>query len=665
MTRHALLVAGALFVFALSTAVPVALADGTVEIQEVDENGNPIGKDAAPQSGAGSVQIQELDDQGRPVAPPRVTVPMEASHDPIRMTDDTGQAAIRQETARPSDGAALTITGGAGSTASHSRVQPQASHVVRFDETIRDNATEMLDQGRQSFRYDTFGNEAFWGGDLRLHEAIEGEKHGGMGPGLSLRAALAMGLKIDSDALDPEMLDAIASGHVDLDAPEVTLDLLRSKAIVGLSGNADGKGGLVSVGMQCALCHSTVDNSVADGVGRRLDGWANRDLDVGALMAAAPTLQPLAELLGTDDPTLRAALKTWGPGKFDPALVLDGKLARPDKKPAAVLIPSTFGLAGLTRTASSGLGSVGHWASFASPRAAGSLRDPRLDDAAQFPVASQARLGHLAGDADGAIAAKLPALEFYQLSIPAPSPPSGSYDEAAARRGAEVFRTEGRCVSCHSEGLTSEPGYNFHKGDEIGIDNFQAERTPERLYRTKPLLGLWSHAKGGYYHDGRFATLADVINHYDTVMALGLTDPQKADLAAYLQSLGGEAEPAVASADALNGATSLSSGGAVQTSAWRITVGPSPALRGIPIRVSLQGIAVGGAPTDMETQVLDSFGKPVTTLGPWRFEPARAEAILVWNGKDAKGKPVSAGDYTVRVTAPSAGYKLDRVVVLR
>src|SRR5262245_9740746 len=223
MTRHALLVAGALFVFALSTVVPAALADGTVEIQEVDENGNPIGKDAAPQATSGSVQIQELDDHGRPVAPPRVTVPLEASHDPIRMTDDTGQAAIRQETARPAGDASAAITGGASTTVAGTRIKPQPSHVVRFDETIRDNATEMLDEGRQSFRYDTFGSEAFWGGDLRLHEAIEGEKHGGKGPGLSLKAALEMGLKIDSDALAPEVRDAIASGRVDLDSPEVTL----------------------------------------------------------------------------------------------------------------------------------------------------------------------------------------------------------------------------------------------------------------------------------------------------------------------------------------------------------------------------------------------------------------------------------------------------------
>src|SRR5262245_17687409 len=225
MTRHALLVAGALFVLALSTAVPASLADGTVEIQEVDEYGNPIGKDAAHQAGSGSVQIQDLYDHGRPVAPPHVTVPWEASHDPVRMTDDTGQAAVRQQTARPADGSTSITVGTAA--AAGARIKPQPSHVVRFDETIRDNATEMLDEGRQSFRYDTFGSEAFWGGDLRLHEAIEGEKHGGKGPGLSLKAALEMGLKIDSDALAPEVRDAIASGRVDLDSPEVTLDLLR------------------------------------------------------------------------------------------------------------------------------------------------------------------------------------------------------------------------------------------------------------------------------------------------------------------------------------------------------------------------------------------------------------------------------------------------------
>ena len=657
MTRHASLPMGAaalLLGLALVTAplpsLRAARADGTVEIQEVDENGQPLHKaDDATQAGSGSVQIQELDDQGRAVST-KTTVPMEPSHEPVRVTDENGQAV----TSSPSSGSA---------PAAHEAIQAQPSHLVRFDEAISQNVTAMLDEGRQAFRYDTFGSERFWGGDLRLHEAIEGAKHGGTGPGLTLRAALAMGLKIDPEGLAPELRDALASGRVDLDSPEVTLDLLRAKAIVGLTGNADGKGGLVSVGMQCALCHSTVDNSVASGVGRRLDGWANRDLDMGALMALAPTLQPLAELIGCDEAALRAALATWGPGKFDPALVLDGKLARPDNKPAAVLIPSTFGLAGLTRAA--GLGSVGHWVSFASPRAAGSIRDPRLDDAKQFPVAAQARMGHLAGDSDDAIASKLPALEFYQLSIPAPTPPPGSFDAAAAERGADVFRGAGRCVACHTEGLTSEPGYNFHKGEEVGIDDFQAERTPERLYRTKPLRGLWSHAKGGFYHDGRFATLPDVVGHYESVMALGLTDTQRSDLVEYLKSLGGEAGPAVASAQALNGTTDLSSGGPVETSVWRITVGPSPALRGMPIRVSLQGIAAGGAPTDLETQVLDANGRPVATIGPWSFEPARAEAIAVWNGKDSKGRPVSAGDYTVRVAAPSAGYKLDRVIVLR
>jgi hypothetical protein len=205
------------------------------------------------------------------------------------------------------------------------QVDQGSARLTEDDDEILDNAHDMIAEGRRTFRFDTFGDEAYWGGQLRLHEAIQGAPFGGVGPGLSPRNALALGLKVDLDALPSKLIRQLEAGQVDLDDPAVTLALLKLKAVVGLTGFFNRQGTLRAVGIQCAVCHSTVDDSLAPGIGRRLDGWANRDLNVGAIIALAPNLKPLADLLGTDVATVRTVLNSWGPGKFDAELVWTAK----------------------------------------------------------------------------------------------------------------------------------------------------------------------------------------------------------------------------------------------------------------------------------------------------------------------------------------------------
>jgi hypothetical protein len=428
----------------------------------------------------------------------------------------------------------------------HSRAKDR---LTGFDQVILQNSAAMLEQGRQTFRFDTFGDQAFWGDTLKLHQAIEGQKFGGIGPGVSPRTALAVGLKVDVDALPANVVEALKHGQVNLDDPAVTLLLLRANAVVGVTGLFNANGSLRSVGIQCAFCHSRVDDSLAPGIGHRLDGWPNRDLNVGAIIALAPNLQPVAELLGTDQATVRNVLHTWGPGKFDAELILDGKAANPQQVtdgvvtgtdvPGAVLIPPAFGLAGVNLHTWSGWGSVPHWNAFVANlemHGMGNFFDPRLNDANQFPIAAKAGFGDVRSDTD-LITPKLPALHFYQLAIPAPAPPPGSFDQEAASRGDAIFNGKGKCSTCHMEPIGTDSGWNLHKPSEICIDDFQANRAPDRRYRTSPLGGLWTHTKGGFYHDGRFATLLDVVNHYDTCMSLGLSGQEKSDLVEYLKSL--------------------------------------------------------------------------------------------------------------------------------
>jgi cytochrome c5 len=394
-----------------------------------------------------------------------------------------------------------------------------------------------LAEGRRVFRFDTFGDEDFWGGTLRLHQAIEGSAHGGVGPGVSPKTALGVGLKVDVDALAQATVDALKAGKVDLDDPAVTVALLTSNAVVGVTGFSDGKGGLRTLGIQCALCHSTVDDSFAPGIGHRLDGWPNRDLNVGAIVGLSPDLSAVAKLLGVDEKTVRAVLASWGPGRFDALLFLDGKAFRPDGKSAATVIPAAFGLAGVNLHTYTGWGSIPYWNAFVAVlemHGKGNFYDPRLDDASKFPVAARAGFGHVKADPDF-VTSKLATLHEYQLSLEAPRPPEDTFDEESAKRGQQVF--SGKCAQCHVAPLYTEPGWNMHSGAEIGIDDFQASRSPDGRYRTTPLRGLFTRAKGGFYHDGRFATLNAVVDHYDSALRLGLSAPEKSDLLEFLKSL--------------------------------------------------------------------------------------------------------------------------------
>jgi hypothetical protein len=418
---------------------------------------------------------------------------------------------------------------------------PAAEHA--YDDLIRTNADRMLVEGKHTFRYDTFGSEEFWGGKLRLHEALAGEKLGGVGPGVSPQAALGLGLKVDADALPAELVAAIKAGQVNLDDPATTAKLLELNAVVGVTGYFTAEKQLRSVGIQCALCHSTVDDSFAPGIGKRLDGWGNRDLDVGAIVAIAPNLEPFSKLLGVDVKTVQTVLKSWGPGRYDAELNMDGKALRPDGKTAATMMPSAFGLAGVNQhTWTGGWGTVTYWNAYVANTqmyGQGTFIDERLDDAEQYPVAAKAGWGHKR-DAVDRITAKLPALHFYQLAMPAPKAPAGSYDASAAKRGQALFNGGAQCATCHVPPIFTEPGHNLHKGEEIGIDDFQANRGPERRYVTTPLRALFDTQKlhkGGFYHDGRFATLSDVVTHYDRFLKLSLSEAQQTDLVEYLKSL--------------------------------------------------------------------------------------------------------------------------------
>ena len=423
--------------------------------------------------------------------------------------------------------------------ASPSAQSQPAAVAGSIDAVIAQNAQRMVEEGRHVFRYDTFGDEAFWGDQLHLHQAIVGEKLGGVGAGVSPKMALSVGLKVDAEALPPALVAAIKAGKVDMDDPASTVALLKANAVVGVTAFLNPDGTARSMGVQCALCHSTVDDSFAPGIGRRLDGWPNRDLNIGAIVALAPTLKPFADLLGVDEATVRKVLQSWGPGKYDAELSQDGKAAGPNGQSGATLLPAAFGLAGVNLHTYTGWGSVPYWNAYVANtqmHGQGTFFDPRLDDKAQFPVATKAGEGNMRNKPD-LISSKLAALHFYQLAIPAPAPPPGSFNAEAARRGQTVFEGQGRCATCHVPPLFTEPGWSMHKAEEIGIDSFQADRSPDKRYRTTPLKGLFTRQKGGFYHDGRFPTLDAVVNHYDSHLNLKLTPAQKRDLVEYLKSL--------------------------------------------------------------------------------------------------------------------------------
>ncbi len=424
-----------------------------------------------------------------------------------------------------------------------SRAQKQEGMAQKpgaFDSEIDRNAQQMLTQGKQIFRYDTFGDETYWTDTLKLHRAIEGQGLGGVGPGVSPKTALSVGLKVDMDALPADLVVKVKNGEVNLDDPATTLALIKLDSVLGVKGAFNQNGSLKSVGLTCAVCHSTVDDAFMPGIGHRLDGWPNRDLNSGAIISLAPDLSVFTKLLRVDEATVRKVLASWGPGKFDAELNLDGKAFRPDGKSAATLIPPAFGMAGVNlHTWTGGWGTATYWNAYVANlelQGQGTFFDARLNDAKKYPVAARAGFGNKRSTTD-MVTAKLAALQFYQLAIPPPRPPEGSFDRTSAARGETVFKEKANCAQCHVPPLFTEPGWNSHKPSEIGIDDFQSNRSPDETYRTAPLRGLFAHMKGGFYHDGRFATLMDVVNHYNGFKRLNLTEQEKNDLVEYLKSL--------------------------------------------------------------------------------------------------------------------------------
>jgi cytochrome c5 len=416
-----------------------------------------------------------------------------------------------------------------------------------WDAVVARAAQQMMDSGRATFRFATFGDEAFWSDGLGLDKAITGGKLGGVGAGISPKTALALGLKVDMDALPASVVDAIKAGKVDMNDPATTLTLIKLNAVLGVVGTFNGDR-MAKVGLTCAVCHSTVDDAFAPGIGHRLDGWGNRDLNPGAIIAATPNVAIVANELKVDVATTKKVLASWGPGRFDALLDKDGKAMRPDGKQAGTIIPNAFGLAGVNNhTWTGGWGDVTYWNAYVANtelHGKGVFYDRRLSDKSKYPVSARTGAWNTRSSPDQ-ITAKLGALQIYQLSIPAPPPPAGSFDAAAAARGERVFNGKGTCATCHVPPLFTEPGWNTHAAAEIGIDDFQSTRSPGNTYRTAPLKGLWTYDKAnghgaagpGYYHDGRFKDLAAVVDHYNAHFKLNLSAAEKRDLIEYLKSL--------------------------------------------------------------------------------------------------------------------------------
>jgi len=332
--------------------------------------------------------------------------------------------------------------------------------VATVDATSNSGQTQT---GRDIFRFETFGDQAFWGDKLKLHQAIIGTQAGGVGAGISPKTALSLGLKVDVQALSRSLQRDITNGRVNLDDPATTVALLKLNAVIGLTGYYNASGQLSSLGIQCALCHSIVDDSFAPGIGRRLDGWPNRDLDVGAIVAAAPDLSAISGPLNVTDDALRAVLRGWGRGKFDALVNLDGKVARPDGGPSAVLIPPLFGLEGVGLMTWNGWGGIGVWVPLVivlEMHGQGTFSDRRLRDASQFPIAAANGLDRATASPD-LVTANLSPLFAYVESLQPPAAPRGSYDVNASKRGQALFTGKAGCSGCHVPPLYTLPGWNL------------------------------------------------------------------------------------------------------------------------------------------------------------------------------------------------------------
>ena len=406
------------------------------------------------------------------------------------------------------------VVSGAAGTSQESASSSKAQYGRDTDRRDDDRRGDPRREGQNIFRYDTFGDEQLWTNVLRMHEVL---------PSIDPATALAVGLKVDVKALPRAVIDALRAGQVDLTDPAVTVELLRLNAVVGVKGSVNAQGQLTTVGITCALCHSSVDNSFAPGIGRRLDGWANTDLNVGAIVALSPAL---------DDAT-KAEFRTWGPGKYDPRHhAFDGMQIIPLNSPSLpIVIPPIYGLKGVGFETVTGDGPIWYWNSYVGVGQMGGkgrFNDPRI--------------GLFINQKPDLVTPKLAALLAYQLSLDPPEPPARSFDREAAQRGEHLFRSKARCSTCHRgptfTDVLSGPrrGLPFlHDPAEVGMDPRYAERSATGQYRTTPLRGLWQHAP--YFHDGSAADLRAVVEHYNRQFALHLTARQKADLVEYLKSL--------------------------------------------------------------------------------------------------------------------------------
>lgn len=361
-----------------------------------------------------------------------------------------------------------------------------------------------IERGRAIFRFDTFGNETFWTDTLRMHEVIRAS--------VSPVTALSVGLKVDVAALPEAVKDALAAGKIDLNDPAITVTLLKLGAVVGLVGQVDAHNVLTRVGITCAICHSTVDNSFAPSIGKRLDGWPNRDLNPGAIIALSPALTAAQ----------KAVYNSWGPGKYDPRFNIDGKNT-------PVVLPPAFGLRTVEREIYTGDGPVSYWNAY--------VAITQMHGHGRFV---DARIGVSRNNPPDLVSSKLAPLRAYQFSLTAPPPIPGTFDPAAAERGRVVFNGAARCGTCHMGVIYTDVNLGtLHTAASVGQDPAYALRSATRLYRTTPLRGLWHppQLRGPYFHDGSAATLDDVVDHYVKLFGLTLTPLQKADLREYLKTL--------------------------------------------------------------------------------------------------------------------------------
>ena len=396
---------------------------------------------------------------------------------------------------RSAPAATLAILASALCVALAGRGTTPASDPVSFGGTAERPATAQaatVAEGQKVFRFDTFGDEQLWTDKLRLHEVVE--------KSVDPTTALKVGLKVDAEALPPGTLE-----KADLKSPATTIALLKLNAVVGLQATVDANNRITRLGVTCALCHSTVDNSVTAGIGRRRDGWPNRDLNVGAIIALSPALPA----------DKKAVYNSWGPGKYDPRYNQDGKST-------PLVLPPAYGLAEIKNETYTAEGPISYWNAYVAVTqmgGRGNFSDPRLGiDVKHSP---------------DLVTSKLPALRAYQHSLAAPPPPPGSFDAASAARGRQLF--DRSCASCHV-GVSGTDNNNgtLHPPADTGVDGAYAARTASKAYRTTPLRGLWQHAP--YFHDGSAPTLEAVVTHYNKVRKLGLTSDQQRDLVEFLKS---------------------------------------------------------------------------------------------------------------------------------